>query len=194
MIHLSPEAEKEIEGIRFNHPDFTDQTDIYEGRDMRMEKEKRIFGWLPCPVVFVATAHGEKRDIMTASAMFVSEKEPLVAISVAKNHLTDRLISDAGAFTLIIASESQKDLALKLGSVKGEEKDKFRSFSIIPTKNSSGQSIIPEGAAAWMECTVEGVKEIKGYHVVIGRVTAEKHLGHPPLVWQQDAFFGLKPF
>jgi flavin reductase (DIM6/NTAB) family NADH-FMN oxidoreductase RutF len=48
-----------------------------------MNKENNVFGWLPCSVVFVSTAHGEERDIMTATAMFVSEKEPLLMISGA---------------------------------------------------------------------------------------------------------------
>jgi len=53
-----------------------------------MDRENNVFYWLPCSVVFVSTAHGEFRDIMTATAMFVSEKEPLLAISVAQDHLT----------------------------------------------------------------------------------------------------------
>ncbi len=36
-----------------------------------MNKENNVFYWLPCSVVFVSTAHGEQRDIMTATAMFV---------------------------------------------------------------------------------------------------------------------------
>ena len=58
-----------------------------------MSRENNVFYWLPCAVVFVSTCHENKRDIMTATAMFVSEKEPLVLISVALNHLTEKLIS-----------------------------------------------------------------------------------------------------
>ena len=46
-------------------------------------------------VFYDITASSEKRDIMTATAMFVSEKEPLLAVSVAKNHLTEKLIAVA---------------------------------------------------------------------------------------------------
>jgi len=75
-----------------------------------MGRENTIFGWLPCSVVFISTAHGEKRDIMSATAMFISEKEPLLAISIAKNHLTYQLIEQSGEFVLAVASEGQKDL------------------------------------------------------------------------------------
>ena len=95
-----------------------------------MNKENNVFYWLPCSVVFVSTCHGKTRDIMTATAMFVSEKEPLLVISVAKNHLTERLIDQTGKFTLVIAGEDQKQLAMQVGSIKGQAVDKFEKFSI----------------------------------------------------------------
>ena len=61
-----------------------------------MNREDNVFYWLPCAVVFVSTAYEDKRDIMTANAMFVSEKEPLLLISVAQDHLTDQLIRQSG--------------------------------------------------------------------------------------------------
>ena len=102
---------------------------------MRMNKENNVFFWLPCSVVFVGTAHGEQRDIMTATAMFVSEKEPLLAISVAQGHLTEKLIEQSGNFTLVIAGQGQKQLAMQVGSVKGDAGDKFEKFQNSNRKN-----------------------------------------------------------
>ena len=59
--------------------------------------------WLPCSVVFISTAHEQQYDIMTATAMFVSEKEPLIAVSLSKNHRTLELIKNSGSFTVVIA-------------------------------------------------------------------------------------------
>ncbi len=84
-----------------------------------MDQSHLVSHWLPCAVVFISTAHGEKRDIMTATAMFVSEKENMLAISVAQDHLTAQLIKEAGSFTLVIASESQKELVWQVGGVTG---------------------------------------------------------------------------
>ncbi len=75
-----------------------------------MDRENNVFYWLPCPVVFVSTAHREARDIMTATAMFVSEKEPLLAISVAKGHLTEKLIRQAAKFTLVKKIKEKKTI------------------------------------------------------------------------------------
>ena len=158
-----------------------------------MDRENNVFYWLPCSVVLVSTAHGKQRDIMTATAMFVSEKEPLLAISVAENHLTEKLIEQSGKFTLVIAGEDQKQLAMQVGTAKGDAVDKFNQFSIKSTPGKSSNALIPEGAAAWMECMVESSQEIKGYQIFIGRVVAQEDTGKAPLIWHKDGFLGLRP-
>ena len=158
-----------------------------------MAKAPDVFYWLPCSVVFVSTAHGDERDIMTATAMFVSEKEPLLMISVAKDHLTEKLINQSGRFTLVIAGQDHRQLAIQIGSTKGDAVDKFDKFSIAILNVPSSSSPVPEGAAAWMVCDVESSQDIKGYRLFIGRVIAQHDTGNPPLVWQKDKFFGLKP-
>ena len=151
------------------------------------------FNWMPCPVVFIGTAHGDQRDIMTATSMFVSEKEPLFTVSVAIGHLTDRLIAQSGEFTLSIAAVDQKNLAVQLGSARGDAGDKIDRFAISLTDADVDMGPVPDGVAAWMRCRVEGTVEIEGYHVITGRVLAGQDFGKPPLVWQQNAFFGLQP-
>ena len=156
-----------------------------------MSNENNVFYWLPCSVVFVSTAHEDKKDIMTATAMFVSEKEPLLVISVAKDHLTEKLISLSGKFTLVIAGTDQRKLAMQVGSAKGEKVDKFERFSIETSSGGGSAALIPEGASAWMECEVESTEEIKGYRLFIGRVVDQNDTGKPPLIWNKDGFFSL---
>ena len=156
-----------------------------------MDRENNVFYWLPCAVVFVSTACGGARDIMTATAMFVSEKEPLLAISVAKGHLTEKLILESSKFTLVIAGANQKQLAMQVGSVKGTNVDKIEKFSIKPLAEASSRAIVPEGAAAWMTCDVESSQQIEGYRIFIGRVVSQQDTGRPPLVWHKDRFFSL---
>jgi flavin reductase (DIM6/NTAB) family NADH-FMN oxidoreductase RutF len=158
-----------------------------------MTKAPDVFYWLPCSVVFVSTAHEDRRDIMTATAMFVSEKEPLLMISVAKDHLTEQLINQSGQFTLVIAGEDHRRLAMQVGSFKGETTDKFEKFSISTVSGQSANAPVPEGAAAWMVCNVESSQDIKGYRLFIGRVVDQHDTGAPPLVWHKDKFLGLKP-
>ena len=158
-----------------------------------MNDDTMVFNWLPCSVVLISTAHEGKRDIMTSTAMFVSEKEPLLAISIAKDHLTDQLIEQSGEFILAIVSEGQKDLVWQLGSIKGEEEDKFTRFSISAVEYQPGKALIPEGSAALMACQVASKQDVDGYRLIIARVGDQKDLGNPPLVWQKNALFTLKP-
>jgi flavin reductase (DIM6/NTAB) family NADH-FMN oxidoreductase RutF len=152
---------------------------------------QQVSRWLACPVIFISTAHGEKRDIMTATALFVSEKEPLLTVSVAKRHLTGKLIERSGTFTLVIASVSQKELARQLGSVRGDGGDKFKLFSIKTLPAEPGKPLIPADAAAWLACRVVGRQDIDDYYVLLARVIAQKDFGNPPLLWHNGSFFGL---
>ena len=158
-----------------------------------MNQSNPVSHWLPCAVVFISTAHGEKRDIMTATAMFVSEKENMLTISVAQDHLTAQLIKQAGSFTLVIASESQEELVWQVGGVKGDEDNKFDLFSIKTLPPVPGKPLIPAEAASWLECTVLHQQEVDGYMLVLARVVEQQHLNNPPLVWHGNALFALKP-
>ena len=158
-----------------------------------MSKINNVFYWLPCSVVFVSTVHEDQKDIMTATAMFVSEKEPLLVISVAKDHLTEKLIMKSGKFTLVIAGADQRKLAMQVGSAKGEDIDKFERFAIQAAPGAGSPALIPQGAAAWMECELESSEEIKGYRLFMGRVIEQHDSGKPPLVWHKDNFFKLHP-
>jgi len=158
-----------------------------------MTNRDNVFYWLSCPVVFICTRHGRERDIMTATAMFVSEKEPLLVVSVAEGHLTARLMAASGQFTAAIASESQKKLAIQLGSTRGDKLDKYDHFNIPTIDDDQADGLVPADSAAWLKCEVENTQNIRGYQVVTGRVKAQGNLERAPLIWQQDSFFKLAP-
>ena len=155
--------------------------------------EQNVSHWLPCTVVFIITAYGDKRDIMTATAMFVSETSPVLAVSVAKDHLTDELLEASGEFMVAIASESQKDLVWQVGATKGREGDKFGRFSIKTVDVKSGKPPVPEGSAAWMFCRTVSAQDVKAGRLVMGKVEEAGDLGCPPLLWNRNALFRLTP-
>ena len=156
-----------------------------------MAVDNIVFQWLPCPVVFICTAHDDRRDIMTGTAMFVSEKEPLLTVSVGTGHLTEQLISASGKFIVALAATGQKKLAIRLGSTKGEKEDKYTRFSIDTLPQNAGDGLVPKGISVWMKCEVESIDMIKGYHVFTGRVVESGDLGKPPLIWHRNDFFSI---
>jgi flavin reductase (DIM6/NTAB) family NADH-FMN oxidoreductase RutF len=158
-----------------------------------MKQTHNVFSWLACPVVFICTRYEKERDIMTGTAMFVSEKEPLLVVSVAQGHLTEKLIETSGRFVAAIASEDQKKLASQLGSMRGDELDKYDHFRIETLDAEQTNGLVPAESAAWLQCKVENTQTILGYRVVTGRVEAQEDLNRPPLVWHQNSYFKLAP-
>ena len=148
---------------------------------------------LCCPVVFISTSHGNQRDIMIATAMFVSEKDPFLVVSVAKGHLTSQLIDKAGGFTVVAASEGQKDLYKQLVKIKGSDADKFKALSISTIAGEPGKPLIPKGSAAWVECKTIAKHEVDKYVVITAHVTNSKDLRKSPLVWKRQGLFSIKP-
>ncbi len=157
-----------------------------------MSKTDSVTGWLPCPVVFISTAHGDKRDIMTATAQFISETEPVLAVSVAQDHLTAQLIEQSGEFTLVIAAEGQQELVWQVGSARGDAEDKFERFSIETLPPQEGTALVPVDAAAWMQCRVVERHEIAQNYLMIARVVNQQELGNPPLVWRNQSLYRLE--
>jgi len=151
-----------------------------------------VFNWLPCPVVLITSAHGDQKDIMTATAMFVSEKEPLVQVSVALNHLTEKLILASHRFTLVLAGGGQQILATQVGGTKGADTDKFSKFAIALEPGVPDDVLVPAGAAAGMACRVENTTQINGYRLFIGRVADQGLFNRPPLIWRNNRFFTLE--
>jgi len=147
---------------------------------------------LPCPVVFISTMHENQRDIMIATAMFVSEKDPLLLVSLAKGHLTSELIDKSGCFTVIAASESQEELYEQLINARKKGGDKFSSLSIATLSTPASKPLIPKGSSAWFECKTLSKQEIDDYVVIVARVTDHEDMGNEPIVWRNAQLFSLK--
>ena len=157
-----------------------------------MDAPQPVSHWLPCPVVFISTCLGSKTDIMTATAVFISEHERLFAFSVAKDHLTAQLLEQSGEFALVIASESQRDLVGKLGGAQGKGGSKLKEFSVEILPDRYNQPEVPAGCAAWMGCQVVSRYDVLDTYLIVGKVVEEHDQGNPPLVWRNDKLFGLK--
>ncbi len=148
---------------------------------------------LSCPVVFISTADENERDIMIGTAMFLSERDPLLAVSVAKGHTTARLIEKTGEFTVIAASERQEDLYEQLVGFRGEVANKFAALSIPTIQSSPSKPLIPRDSAAWFECKVLAKEEMENYVVIIGRVADYEDMDNMPMIWQKEFLYSLKP-
>jgi len=94
---------------------------------------------LPCAVVLLTAGTKEVKDAMTATAMFVAEKVPLITISLSKKSTCHEIIEQTGECALNVASVQQVDLARKLGVPHRRNVDKFEAFGIKTEKAKKNQ-------------------------------------------------------
>ncbi|MFH1003581.1 MAG: flavin reductase family protein [Chloroflexota bacterium] len=147
---------------------------------------------LPCSVVILSARADGKQGAMTASAMYVSEIPPLIAVSVSKQFATYQLIEKSREFAVNVITDDQIGLAKKLGDSHGQDVDKFSEFGIATTPASQIKAPLVAGCYANIECQVKtALWDVEGNHAIyIGEVVAfksNKDLG--PLVWLKNRYF-----
>ncbi len=147
---------------------------------------------LPCSVVILSAKADSKHGGMTASAMYVSQDPPLIAVSVSKTFATQRLIEKSKAFVINVIADNQLDLATKFGSSHGYEVDKFKEFGVPIESASEIDAPLLSGCFANMECRViNSLWDLEGNHAVyIGEVVSFKlDEALRPLVWLNNRYF-----
>jgi flavin reductase (DIM6/NTAB) family NADH-FMN oxidoreductase RutF len=149
-------------------------------------------GVLPCAVVILTVAAGGRRDAMTATAVFVSEDPPLLAVSVAEHLLTHDLIGQSGEFVVNVASPGQLEMVKALGSTHGEDVDKFDHFQVAtePSERLGAPRIA--GSYACLECKVVASHMAATYRVYTAEIVAHAvDREKDPLVWHRGRYFTL---
>jgi flavin reductase (DIM6/NTAB) family NADH-FMN oxidoreductase RutF len=145
-------------------------------------------------VVILTAASGGQRDAMTATAVFVSEDPPLVAVSVAEHVLTHDLIEQTGEFVINVACPGQLELVKQLGSSHGRDLDKFDRFEIPMEPNEKLTAPRVAGSYACLECKVVASHMAATYRVYTAEIVAHSvDEEKDPLVWHQGRYFALGP-
>ncbi len=147
---------------------------------------------LPCSVVILSASADNNQGAMTATAMFVSQVPPLIAVSISKTFATYQLIEKSKEYAINVIADNQLDLARKFGSVHGYEVDKFKEFGIATESASKIGAPLVTGCFANIECRVKSsLGEVGGNHAIyIGEVVAFKSNKElRPLVWLNNRYF-----
>src|SRR5680860_803938 len=134
--------------------------------------EGAVTGLIPCSVVLLTAADGDRRDAMTATTVFVAEEPPVLTMSVAKHILMHDLIETSREFVVNLASSEQASLAKKLGATHGRDVDKFAEFSLVSRPAAVVRAPILEGSFASLECQVIDSFSVDSYSVYHARVVA----------------------
>ena len=147
---------------------------------------------LPCAVTLLSAGTAEKRDAMTATAMFVSEDPLLVVASVGKETFSHALIEKTGEFVLNVASAGQVKLARVLGATHGAKVDKFKKFKVDVEEAKSVSAPLIKGSFSHIECKVITSFPVSRYVVYLAAVTACRvNVEKTPLAWHALKYFAL---
>ena len=153
----------------------------------------------PRQTVLVCAGSGEKSNLAAVDwAMPVSEKPPIVAISLHSGSLTLDLICSSMEFVIAIPTEKMRDAVLLCGTTSGKYIDKFSESGLTPVKAKKVTAPLVLEAAANLECRVLSYNSTGDHSIVIGEVV-EEHLPkdekiEEPLLFNKGGkkLFGLK--
>ena len=116
-----------------------------------------------------AAVNGEPTGFVVGTFTSVSLEPPLVGFFPDKSSTTFPKVRRAGAFCANVLSAQDEQLC-RTFSAKGA--DRFAAVSWRP--GTTGSPIL-EGAAAWVDCTIEQICEIGDHLLVVGRVVDLAH-------------------
>jgi flavin reductase (DIM6/NTAB) family NADH-FMN oxidoreductase RutF len=147
---------------------------------------------LPCSVVILSAKADNSQGAMTATAMFVAQVPPLIAVSMSKAFASYQLIEKAKEFAINVIADNQLDLAQKFGSVHGYEIDKFKEFGIATESASKVEAPLISGCFANIECQVKSsLWDVESNHAIyISEVVGFRMNDQlKPLVWLKNRYF-----
>ena len=106
------------------------------------------------PTAMVTSAHGGRRNVMSAAwSMPVEFNPPRVAVVIDKHTYTRELVQASGAFALIVPGRQLAGLVHAVGSQTGREGDKFEAHGLAVRPGPVlGMPVFEDGVAAWLEC------------------------------------------
>jgi flavin reductase (DIM6/NTAB) family NADH-FMN oxidoreductase RutF len=137
-------------------------------------------------VTVVSACWQEDRHGMTVSSFTsVSLAPPLVAISLAQEARTHKLVERSGWFGISILRDTQEEISDRFAGRTPDTENRFAeldTFSLI-----SGAPLL-KGGLAWLDCEVVSKLEAGSNTVFLGRVAAVKsgEAGAPLLYYDRD--------
>ncbi len=146
--------------------------------DYELLDVERASNWVPAPVILVAAAAGERRNVMLAVRLMRWDDPPRasVLVGVAKHSVTGELLRESGEFTVGILMDDQRPVlaaAREMVKASSREVDKFAGYGLQTLPASKVQAPLVDGCALNLECTLRHYVDVdEHYAAVIGNVVA----------------------
>lgn len=142
-----------------------------EKKEVRLEGAYRLLtpGW----VVLVGSRHAGKDNVMTAAwQMPVSVNPPLLAVAVAKRHLTAEYIRASGAFTVNVPGLNLLPAVQYCGSISGRNAEKFAASGLTPVPGEKVAAPLVAECLAGIECRLWNTYDGGDHYIFVGEIKA----------------------
>ncbi len=122
----------------------------------------------------VVTCHAQGRDNAMSVAWFssISQKPPLIGVSIYPNRYTYELILEAKEFGINFLSLEKAELIAGVGGCSGRDVDKFERFNLGKESSLATNVPIMKDAYAAYECTLHSSYTIGDHEWFVGEVVA----------------------
>ncbi|MPM75160.1 High molecular weight rubredoxin [bioreactor metagenome] len=119
---------------------------------------------------------GKPTGCIVNTAVQISNKPPLLSVSVSHNNYTNSVIKESGLASVnILAQGVSMDVIRTFGFQSGRDTDKFASVPYIQT--ADGLPVLEDGICGWFECKVRNTVELPEYTLFILEVFECDRLG-----------------
>jgi len=140
--------------------------------------------YLTSTVGLVTARMGDRVNVMSAEWTYFVAREPLhIAVCVQDSNYSQRLITDAGQFSVTLCDESLAPMAEFAGSFCGEEVEKCSARGFDLEGPHATQTPHVAGGLLNAECVVRQTVQLPGYLLVIGEAvwvaTHDENLQRP---------------
>jgi flavin reductase (DIM6/NTAB) family NADH-FMN oxidoreductase RutF/DNA-binding IclR family transcriptional regulator len=125
-----------------------------------------VLGQYPTGVTLITAAHpgGEPVGMVVGTFTSVSLDPPIVAFLPDRKSSSWPKIREAGSFCANVLTSAQQDICRAFAR---KQDDRFTSSRWETTASGSPRL---QGAAAWIDCTIDDVITAGDHHIVLGRV------------------------
>jgi flavin reductase (DIM6/NTAB) family NADH-FMN oxidoreductase RutF len=107
---------------------------------------------IPSIVGLVVVKATDRSNAMTVSFFSEVAHHPTsLWVSIAKNSYTHKLLEEVGRFSMVVLNQTQKELALRCGSISGRDADKCATLDLYPGPEGF---LFLNGALASTACSV----------------------------------------
>ena len=125
------------------------------------------------PVLLISSSYKGRHNITpVAYAMTLSMQPPLVGIALHPSRYCYDIIRKTNEFAINIPSRALLHHVQYLGSLSGAEFDKLELTKLPNFRARLLNTVLLEGAVAWIECSLEDTIEMGDHFLMVGKVVA----------------------